>query len=259
MRVKMDRIKRFDKNKKDVKVNFTIPVYNEESVIESSVIKLRDFLMKQKFSYTYEIVIADNASTDATAEISVKLAKRYKEVEYIHIPQKGRGLALRKVWLSSDCDVVSYMDVDLATDLKFIFPLIERIIDEKCVMSIGSRLHMKSKVMKRSLKRECISRCYNLLLRLVFWHTIKDHQCGFKAIRKDVFVDVEPYIENNNWFFDTELILQVLHYDYKISQIPVTWVDDPDTKVKIMKTVMEDLKGVWRMKLFFVKEFFRIR
>jgi glycosyltransferase involved in cell wall biosynthesis len=226
-------------------VAVVIPVYNEEAALAKSIDTLRDYLSKN-LKHQWHIVIADNASTDKTWEIAQSLAKQYADVVPFHIDQKGRGRALRKVWLESKADIVSYMDVDLSTGLDAFPKLVQAIIDGSDI-AIGSRLKRGART-TRGIKREFTSRCYNLLIRIMFFTRLSDAQCGFKAVSRDCAQKILPLTKNNEWFFDTELLLLAMKNGYKIKEIPVTWVDDPGTTVNIKKTVIEDLKGLARIR-----------
>ena len=226
-------------------VDVVIPVYNEEAALPTSVAKLREFL-RDNLSLPWTIVIADNGSIDHTLAVAQELAAQYPDVTYIHLPEKGRGRALRKAWLESTADIVSYMDVDLSTDLKAFPPLVGAIADGYDV-AIGSRLSSSSAT-KRSLKREFISRCYNLLIKAMFFTRFSDAQCGFKAMSHKAVQELVPLIVNQEWFFDTELLILAEKKGYRVKEIAVEWLEDPDTRVNIRKTVMEDLKGLWRLR-----------
>ena len=226
-------------------VAVVIPVYNEEKALPESIAKLRDFLSKN-LQHQWHIIIADNASKDKTWEIATALSKQYPDVIPFHIDQKGRGRALRKVWLESKADIVSYMDVDLSTGLDAFPKLVQAIIDGSDI-AIGSRLKRGAKT-TRGPKREFTSRCYNTLIKIMFFTTLSDAQCGFKAVSRECAQKILPLTQNNEWFFDTELLLLAMKNGYKIAEIPVTWVDDPGTTVNIKKTVMEDLKGLARIR-----------
>ena len=226
-------------------VDVVIPVYNEEHVLAQSVATLRDFL-KANLDKQWKILIADNASTDGTWEVAQGLDKEYPDVVAVHIDQKGRGRALRKVWLESDSDIVSYMDVDLSTGLDA-FPKIIQAIEEGYGVATGSRL-MGSSDVKRSFKRELTSRGYNFIIKALFFTKWHDAQCGFKAVSRKAVDELVPLIQNQEWFFDTELLILAGMKGYKIKEVPVTWVEDTDTRVDIMKTVREDLGGLMRLR-----------
>ena len=226
-------------------VDVVIPVYNEEHVLAQSVATLRDFL-KDNLDKQWKIIIADNASTDRTWEVAQGLDKEYPEVTAVHIDQKGRGRALRKVWLESDSDIVSYMDVDLSTGLDA-FPKIIQAIEDGYGVSTGSRLIGKSNV-KRSFKRELTSRGYNFIIRALFFTKWHDAQCGFKAVSRKAVDELVPLVQNQDWFFDTELLILAGMKGYKIKEVPVIWIEDTDTRVDIIKTARQDLSGLMRLR-----------
>ncbi|MBI4301382.1 MAG: glycosyltransferase family 2 protein [Chloroflexi bacterium] len=227
-------------------VDVVIPVYNEERVLAQSVAQLRDFL-KENLPHPCTIVIADNGSVDGTLDVAKGLAKQYREVTYIHLDQKGRGRALRRAWLESQADIVSYMDVDLSTNLAAFPPLVAAII-EGYDIAIGSRL-MKGAQVQRSLKREFISRSYNLLVKVMFSSSVSDAQCGFKALSHQAAQALVPLVKDQAWFFDSELLILAEKKGYRIKEIPVEWVEDADTRVRVVKTAWEDVKGLCRLRV----------
>ena len=226
-------------------VDIVIPVHNEERDLRASVLRLHAYLTQQ-FPFSARITIADNASTDATPAVAAELAEELPEVRVLRLNDKGRGRALAAAWLTSDARVVSYMDVDLSTDLSALLPLVAPVISGHSQVSIGSRLVAGSRV-RRGPKREVISRVYNILLRLVLRVRFKDAQCGFKALRADVARSLLPDVVNRNWFFDTELLVRAERAGLRIHELPVDWTDDPDSRVDIVATAIEDLRGVWRL------------
>lgn len=230
------------------RLDIILPVYNEAHVLAASVEKLRAYLRETSFPYEWRIVIADNASTDATLDVARRLEDTYPDVRALHIPQKGRGRALRKAWLESEADAMCYMDIDLSTDLAALLPLARAVLEEGYDVATGSRMTHGSKI-TRSLKREITSRGFIFLIKLLFLSRLSDTQCGFKAITRQAARELVPRIENEEWFFDTELLLLAEKGGYRVKDIPVTWVEDPDTRVDILKTVLEDLRGLARMRL----------
>jgi len=242
-----------------MKVNITIPVYNEEKVLEKSISTLNSFLEKEFSEYGWEILIADNASIDKTLEVAKTLKDKYAKVNYIHLDQKGRGRALKKAWTESDADIVSYMDVDLSTRLEHFPAMINGMLKDGYGTATGSRL-MKSSRTKRSFKREFISRSYNILIKSLFCTKFSDAQCGFKAVTRDVVNKlIIPYVEATGWFFDSELLIIAEKLGYKILDIPVEWIEDLDTRVKIVKTATDDIKGLLRVKSNFMKGLYKNR
>jgi len=226
-------------------VDIVIPVHNEERGLRASVLRLHAYLTQQ-FPFSARITIADNASTDSTPAVAAELAEELPDVRVLRLNEKGRGRALAAAWLTSDARVVSYMDVDLSTDLSALLPLVAPVISGHSQVSIGSRLVTGARV-TRGPKREVISRVYNILLRLVLRVRFKDAQCGFKALRADVARSLLPDVVNRNWFFDTELLVRAERAGLRIHELPVDWLDDPDSRVDIVATAIEDLRGVWRL------------
>ena len=226
-------------------VDIVIPVYNEEQALPRSIMVLADFL-KDNLRNPWQIIIADNASTDKTKSVSEMLCEEYPGTNYLYISQKGRGRALKAAWLDSTADIVSYMDVDLSTDLTH-FPQLVDSLEEGYHLAIGSRLSKGSRV-SRSINREVISRSYNLLIKSMFFTGFQDAQCGFKALTRHTARAIVPHIKNDNWFFDTELLIIAAKRGYQIKQLPVKWDDDPTSTVNIPRTVTEDIKGLCRLR-----------
>jgi len=231
-----------------VRVDVVIPVYNEERDLERGVTRLREFL-RENCPYRWRIVVADNASRDRTLEIAEELSRRWPgEVGFIHLDKKGRGRALRRAWLDSDADVVSYMDVDLSTGLDAFLPMIEPLAKGELHVATGSRLLPQSRI-QRSLSREFISRTYNLIVKLLFpFKRFSDAQCGFKACTRKAVQELVPLVQDQAWFFDSELLLRAGQRGYRIHDVPVQWKEDPGTTVKIASTAWEDIKGLFRVR-----------
>jgi glycosyltransferase involved in cell wall biosynthesis len=228
-------------------LDIVIPVYNEQTVLRSSILRLHDHVRQTLPELGVRLTIADNASTDDTCAIASRLAKELPGVRLRRLEQKGRGRALRSAWGSSDAEVVAYMDVDLSTGLDALEPLVRPLLDGTADLSIGSRLAPGAQV-QRSLKRELISRTYNLMLRAALQVKFSDAQCGFKAIRRDALLPLLDRIENQNWFFDTELLYLAQHAGLRLSEVPVHWIEDPDSSVHLRSTVLEDLRGIRRLR-----------
>lgn len=226
-------------------VDLVVPVYNEEVQLESTVETLLAFLDRVS-AYEWRVVIADNGSDDRTPEIGRRLAEQPR-VSYLRLEQKGRGRALRRAWSESQADVVAYMDADLSTGLEALPVLIDALVKDGHDVAIGSRL-MDGAEVQRGLKREIISRSYNLLIRLLFANRFSDAQCGFKALTREAAQRLLPSVEDQGWFFDTELLLVAERRGLSIFEVPVHWVDDPDSRVNILSTAWEDIKGLVRVR-----------
>ena len=228
-------------------VEVVLPVYNEEDDLPGSINILISYL-RVNAPWAWRILIADNASTDNTFTVATGLAKTHMRVQVLHLDEKGRGRALRTAWLASDADVVCYMDVDLSTDLSALLPLVSAILDDGYDVAIGSRLANGAHVSNRTLKREIISRGYNTIIKLMYWTPISDAQCGFKALSRAAAQKLLPKVKDNGFFFDTELLLIAQKRGMRIYEVPVTWKDDPDSRVRLVSTIMEDLRGLMRLR-----------
>ncbi|MFF0174998.1 glycosyltransferase [Micromonospora profundi] len=226
-------------------LDVVIPVYNEETDLGPCVRRLHAHL-SEHFPYPFQITIADNASVDDTLKVADGLAGALSGVEVLHLDAKGRGRALSAAWTASSAPVLAYMDVDLSTDLAALLPLVAPLISGHSDLAIGTRLARTSRVV-RGTKREIISRAYNLLLRGALFARFSDAQCGFKAIRADVAGELLPLVRDTGWFFDTELLVLAQRTGLRIHEVPVDWVDDPDSRVDIVATALADLRGMGRL------------
>ena len=230
----------------DPLVDVVIPVYNEERDLGPSVRRLHEFLTS-RFPFSAAITIADNASNDGTLAVAQGLVKELPRVRVLHLDAKGRGRALRAAWLKSDAPVVAYMDVDLSTDLNALLPLVAPLLSGHSDLAIGSRLAHGARV-TRGPKREFISRAYMLVLRLALGAHFSDAQCGFKALRTSVAKQLVPSVRDESWFFDTELLILAQRAGLRVHEVPVDWTDDPDSRVAIVRTAIDDLRGVLRLR-----------
>jgi glycosyltransferase involved in cell wall biosynthesis len=229
-------------------VDILLPVYNEEHVLEKSVTALREFLQDNVADFDWVITIGDNASTDKTLERCKELEKRFKDVRVFHLDQKGRGRMVKYAWKRSEAEILSYMDIDLSTDLNSFPPMVRAIMDGYDVV-IGSRQYKGANV-ERSFKREAISRGYIWILKLLLRFPFTDAQCGFKAVSKKLVDDLFDRIEDDEWFFDTELLYLAHRNGYKVKELPVHWIEDRDSRVRITRTAWLDIKGVFRMRKY---------
>lgn len=234
---------------KATSIDVVLPVYNEESQLRPSVEYLFNFLTHH-LHQNWQITIANNGSTDNTIQVGRSLANQYQNVRLINLPEKGRGRALKKVWLESEAEILSYMDIDLSTDLNHFQSLLVALISEGYDLAIGSRL-AKGAMVTRSLKREILSRGYIFLIHALFQTQFTDAQCGFKAITKQAARAIIPRIRDNEWFFDTELLITAESSGFRIKDIPVCWNEDSDSRVKIIPTIIRDIRGLLRLRFKF--------
>jgi glycosyltransferase involved in cell wall biosynthesis len=230
-------------------VEVVVPVYDEEATLGHNVEALLDHL-RREFPFRFRVTIADNASVDGTARVAAALAAAHDEVGVLRLEEKGRGRALRAAWLASDADVVSYMDVDLSTNLESFLPLVAPLLSGHSELAIGTRLDHSAHV-RRQLRREVLSRGYNGLVRALFRARFSDAQCGFKAVRTDVARQLLPLVEDESWFFDTELLLLAERNGLRIHEVPVDWIEDLDSRVDLASTIAGDLRGLLRVRRSF--------
>jgi glycosyltransferase involved in cell wall biosynthesis len=231
---------------RDSLIDVVVPVHDEQATLRANIDVLVGYL-EQELPFRWRITIADNASSDATAQIAEELAALHPDVHSLRLERKGRGLAVRTAWLASPADVVSYMDVDLSTNLESFLPLVAPIVSGHSELAIGSRLARQARI-RRQIKREVLSRGYNALVRAGFRCGFSDAQCGFKAVRADVARLLLPHVEDDGWFFDTELLLLAERNGLRIHEVPVDWVEDLDSRVALVPTIADDLRGLWRVR-----------
>ncbi|GIE83096.1 polysaccharide synthesis protein GtrA [Actinoplanes philippinensis] len=227
-------------------VEIVVPVHNEERALPGCIRTLHARL-RDELPFPWRITIADNASTDRTLAVAGELAGTLPNVAVVHLERKGRGRALRAVWGSSDADIVAYMDVDLSTGLDGLLPLIAPLASGHSDLAVGSRLAPGARTV-RGPRRELISRCYNALIRISHGARFSDAQCGFKAGRTQALQPLLSRTRDDAWFFDTELLLLAEHNGLRIHEVPVDWVEDVDTRVDVVRTAADDLRGLWRMR-----------
>ncbi len=238
---------------KNIIVDVALPVYNEEKELEANTLKLYKFLFKTYKEGNFQITIADNASTDQSLQIAKKLSNNYKEIKYVHLSRKGRGRAIKKVWKESQSEVCAYMDIDLSTSLEDFPELVSAITKNGYDLAIGSRLRAGAKIHQRPLLREILSRGLNILIKILFFTRFSDAQCGFKAISQKS-KDILTKVKDNEWFFDSELLIIAEKSGLKVFEKPVVWVDNPGSTVRVLGTVTGDLFGLFR--LFFTRPWY---
>jgi putative flippase GtrA len=226
-------------------LDIVIPVHNEVRDLEACVRRLHRFL-RRDLPVIARITVVDNASTDGTWEIAERLSVELPGVRAMRLTQKGRGRALHAAWADNDATILAYMDVDLSTDLAALHPLIAPLLSGHSDVAIGTRLSHSSRVI-RGPKRELISRAYNTILHATLRTRFSDAQCGFKAVRRDRAQLLLPLVQDNEWFFDTELLVLAERAGLRIHEVPVDWTDDPDSRVDIVSTAAADLKGIARL------------
>ena len=226
-------------------VDITIPVLNEQRALESTLSTLASYLSAE-CPYDWTITVVDNGSTDRTWSLAEAFAAANSNARAIRLDRRGRGGALKAAWSTSSADVVAYMDVDLSTGLESLRPLLDPIVEGETDISIGSRLAPGADI-ERSVQREVVSRIYNVIARAFLRYEIRDAQCGFKAVRASLARDLIPRVVDDDWFFDTELLTLAWRDGLRINEIPVRWIEDDDSRVRIVTTALDDLRGIWRL------------
>jgi len=231
---------------KKTKLNIVLPVYNEEEELADHTETLIRYLKSDLKDFSWIITIADNASTDSTFSEAKKLAKKYAEVAVLHMDQKGRGRAVKAAWLGTSADIHCYMDIDLSTDLKHLPGLVRSLIRGYDI-AIGTRNAQGSRVYGRSLLRTITSKAYILMIKSIFFVQFSDAQCGFKAITNDAAKKILPLVKDDEWFFDSELLIVAEKLGFRIYEEHVTWIDNPGSTVRVVKTAQGDIEGLLRL------------
>ncbi|MGQ0538001.1 MAG: dolichyl-phosphate beta-glucosyltransferase [Gemmatimonadaceae bacterium] len=239
---------------RDTLVDVVIPVLNEAHVLAKSVATVREFL-GANLPCRWRVVIVDNGSSDGTHTVARALSRRHDDVQFLQLPRRGRGRALRHAWMQSDADVMCYTDVDLSTELTSLTKMVQAIAADGFDVATGSRLLPQSQT-TRSPKRELISRAYNIFVKGVLWTSFSDAQCGFKAISRSACAALVPEVKDQSWFFDTELLTLAEKRGYRVADIPVRWIEDDDSRVKIIRTAWDDIRGVMRVRWKLWREVF---
>lgn len=227
-------------------LNIVIPVYNEEKELQESVTTLSRYLTEHLKDFRWGITIVDNASTDTTYAIARRLAYGRRDINAMHLDQKGRGRAVKHAWLAKKTDYVAYMDVDLSTDLKH-FPSLVRSLLRGYDIAVGTRNAYGSRVYGRTFLRTITSKTYIILIKLFFFVHFSDAQCGFKAASRRVVEALVSGVKDDAWFFDTEFLILAEKLGFRIYEEPVTWIDNPGSTVRVLHTAQGDLVGLWRL------------
>ena len=244
----MDLLKELDMSGKgDLEISIVFPAYNEADKLERAVTETINYV--KNVSKSFEIIIAEDGSTDGTDKLAEELSRKIENVRHLHSDVRlGRGRALNRAFSMARGKILIYMDVDLSTDLEFLKPLIDSIRKEGFDLATGSRMLPQS-VAERSLHRKLLSKIYNFLVRALLKSPIRDHQCGFKAFRRESFLTLMPKVKANHWFWDTEVLVLASRMGFKIKEIPVVWRRRSGTKVSLRRDVLD--MGIQVLKLWF--------
>jgi len=229
-----------------------LPVHNEVQSLKRAAEETVDFLARM--GRDFEVLIAEDGSTDGTAELAESIAASDPRIRCIcHGDRLGRGRALTEAFKRSEGSVLVYMDVDLATELNFLEPLIESVV-EGYDIATGSRALPQSRA-SRSMKRWVASLVYNSLVRLLLGSDISDHQCGFKAFRRESLFNVLDKVCAKHWFWDTEILVLATRMGLSVNEVPISWREGEKTKVNLFRDFIDmgfqTLKLWWRLRIRF--------
>jgi len=227
-----------------VEVSIVLPAYNEAKRIEGTVERTSSAI--REIASSFEIIIAEDGSTDGTDKICESLARKYDFVMHLHSDKRqGRGRALNRAFKASRGEILGYIDVDLATDMKHLKELIQSIRDGYD-FATGSRMLPESNV-KRPFKRGFASKGFNYLTRLMLGSKLYDHQCGFKSFRREALFSLMDNVKDTHWFWDTELFVRAQRAGYKVKEFPVVWKHGGATKVNLIKEIFGMGSQIFRL------------
>ena len=230
-------------------VDILIPVLNEEGCLRASVEKLGEFMRAEMSGECdWRVTIVDNDSDDDTPAIGAALAESDPGVEYVRIAERGIGVALRRGMKRSRADVVVYMDADMSADLRCLPALVRAVAFDGYDVAFGSRLLPDSNASNRKPIRILTSRVNSFIIRRMFGYPFRDSQCGFKAFSRNAIESTLDSVEDDAWFFNTEFLLRAYWNGCEMLEMPIAWVDDPDSKVNVRKVSAILLAGYWRLK-----------
>ncbi|WP_226012369.1 flippase-like domain-containing protein [Halomicrobium salinisoli] len=221
----------------DVEVSVVLPAYNEEETLEETVevtlSTLASFLPDGRF----EVIVAEDGCEDRTPEIADRLAGEDERVRHVHSDERlGRGGALEYAFRRAEGSTLVYFDTDLATDMRHLEELVESIRSGEYDVATGSRW-LPENPADRPPRRAVSSRGYNVLVRLFLRSDLKDHQCGFKAFDRDALFDLLDGVEDEHWFWDTEVLVRAQREGYRVREFPVDWTPKGDSKVDLVRDV----------------------
>jgi glycosyltransferase involved in cell wall biosynthesis len=208
-------------------VSLILPVYNEAGNLKRnfpSIYRAMSRIGK------FEIIIAEDGSTDGSKEIARSLSIKNKNVKLISFKgRSGRGAALKRAIQAARGRVIGYIDIDLAVPLRYVAQAIA-MINGGCDLVSGSRYGGARA--RRSMARLVASRAYNIIVNVTTGSRLDDHQCGFKFWKSSFIKPEARRAEDNRWFFDTEVLLDAQRHRVKLCTLPVSWLERMESKVK---------------------------
>ena len=227
-------------------IEIVIPILNEEKTLRKQVFHLKSHLRKyDQLGHKFIITIADNGSTDRSSLIGSEIARTVSGIKYVKLAERGVGRALKRCWQDSEAEVIGFMDLDFATDLNHLEQCWALLRKKEIDIVCGTRNQKESNVVNRSLKRTITSRTLNAIIRIVFRTSFTDAMCGFKFLKRNALPTIlENGVGFDDWFFSSEILIVAEHLNLNINELPVSWIDDKDSKVRILGLTMMYLKDI---------------
>ncbi|AWB26421.1 flippase-like domain-containing protein [Halococcoides cellulosivorans] len=218
-------------------VSVVLPAYNEADRIAETVAVTVETLEAYDPAGGFEVIVAEDGCEDRTPEIADRLAREDDRVRHVHSDERlGRGGALEHAFRASTGETVAYLDTDLATDMVHLQEVVGSVHDGTADIAIGSRLTPGAQA-DRPHKRSIPSLGFNLLVRTLIGSTVQDHQCGFKAFDRAVLFEILADVEDEHWFWDTEVLVRAQRAGYEVREIAVDWEPKGDSKVDLVRDV----------------------
>ncbi|MFA6514085.1 MAG: glycosyltransferase [Patescibacteria group bacterium] len=246
-----------------MRVDFCLPIRNEAEVIENNLLQLISCLNTIKLDFDWKIIGVINGSSDDSALIVESVKNSFfDKLDLINIERPGKGGAIKLCWRRSDAEVLVFMDADLAVSLEAVERLVRPVLKKEADLVISSRF-ISGASAQRSLQRGIISKSYAFLSRLMLNHKVQDIQCGFKVISSAAFKKIEKFLVDDDWFFDTELVVLAGIAKLKVLEIAVTWRENrastKKSKIRIFSDSFQFIKKLvlFRFNLKMIKRYFR--
>ncbi|GCF15029.1 glycosyl transferase [Haloarcula mannanilytica] len=234
-----------------VEVSVVLPAYNEADTIEQTVSTTLETLASFLPDDAYEVIVAEDGCSDRTPEIATRLAREDSRIRHVHSDERlGRGGALAYAFERADGETLVYFDTDLATDMSHLEELVNAVHVDGYDVATGSRWMPENRA-ERPAKRGIPSFGYNTLVRTVLRSDLRDHQCGFKAFDRQALETLLPLVQDEHWFWDTELLVKAQRNGYRVKEFPVDWTPKGDSKVDIVRDVFgmgsQILRTFWEL------------
>ena len=238
-----------------ISIHILFPVLNERLRLRGGIEKTMEYL-KENVSIPYRLTILDNGSQDETPQIGKELAKKYPEVSYVRVGERGVGVAFRKGIEINQSEIVGYMDIDLSTDIRYLGKTIALFHKDSTLQYVnGTRFSKESETSGRKWYRKITSKGLVILLKTIFHMKATDAVCGFTFLRKEAAEKlVAESSKENGWFYTIELLLRAEKAGMNICDMPVEWQEDYNTTVKVFPTIRNYLVQIYKLHKAFMEE-----